>query len=522
MANWSTLKAAIANAIKTNGNQEITGQLLQNVLNNIVSSVGENSTFAGIATPSTNPGTPDGPVFYFASEPGVYANFGGIEIADGEAVILEWRGSWVKKVTGFATQEKFVELENNTSIIDNKVSTAFPNIKKNNYDFVLCDDKGNIVLCVKNGYVISQNFNSEKLFTNLPVDYAVQDNAGNIVFEVIGGHIKTKNFNSSKYPFPISGGSHIDFSIQDKNGNDILRISNGHIKTKNFNSSKYPFPISGGSHIDFSIQDKNGNDILRISNGHIKTKNFNSSNLPDNTIDKFKGKKISFVGDSITTFRDWIPEGYAPWYPNTNSGITTVEKTWWYQLVNELGATLLKNCSWSGSRITGDTASNDSAQSAASNKRIADCADGDITPDIVICYIGINDYFHPEAAQLGSFDETSTIPADGTISIFADAYAIMVNKLLKTYPQSKVFCCTLMDVGSNGTYPVKNSQGTISQYNDIIKKIATCLGAEIIDAHACGINYSSTSLYLTDGTHPNSAGAIKLKNKVKADLIAKY
>lgn len=75
MANWSTLKAAIANIIKTNGNQEITGQLLQNVLNSIVSSVGENSTFAGIATPATNPGVPDGPVFYFANEPGVYSNF---------------------------------------------------------------------------------------------------------------------------------------------------------------------------------------------------------------------------------------------------------------------------------------------------------------------------------------------------------------------------------------------------------------------------------------------------------------
>lgn len=105
MANWSTLKAAIANIIKTNGNKEITGQLLQNVLNNIVSSVGENSTFAGIATLTTNPGVPDGNVFYLAAESGTYANFSGIEVSDGEAVILEWRGSWVKKTTGFATSK---------------------------------------------------------------------------------------------------------------------------------------------------------------------------------------------------------------------------------------------------------------------------------------------------------------------------------------------------------------------------------------------------------------------------------
>lgn len=60
MANWSDLKAAVAKVIKTNGNQQITGAVLQNVLNNIISNVGENATFAGIATPVTNPGTPDG------------------------------------------------------------------------------------------------------------------------------------------------------------------------------------------------------------------------------------------------------------------------------------------------------------------------------------------------------------------------------------------------------------------------------------------------------------------------------
>ena len=70
MANWQILKAAIADVIKTNGNQEITGQVLQNVLNNIVSNLGANATFANIATPSTNPGTPDGPVFYLATQSG--------------------------------------------------------------------------------------------------------------------------------------------------------------------------------------------------------------------------------------------------------------------------------------------------------------------------------------------------------------------------------------------------------------------------------------------------------------------
>lgn len=80
MKDYSALKREIQTYIRTNNNQEITGELLQNVLVSIVSNVGENAGFGGIAKKTTSPGTPDGPVFYFATEQGVYPNFGGLEI----------------------------------------------------------------------------------------------------------------------------------------------------------------------------------------------------------------------------------------------------------------------------------------------------------------------------------------------------------------------------------------------------------------------------------------------------------
>lgn len=98
MANWNTLKTAVNNVIKTNGSQQITGQALQNVLNNIISNIGENSTFVGVATPETNPGTPDGNVFYLASQAGTYSNFAQLIIEAGEIAVFDWRGSsWTKK-----------------------------------------------------------------------------------------------------------------------------------------------------------------------------------------------------------------------------------------------------------------------------------------------------------------------------------------------------------------------------------------------------------------------------------------
>lgn len=152
MANWSTLKAAIAQIIKTNNNQEITGANMQSILNNIIDKVGENATFVGIATPATNPGVPDGNVFYLATEPGTYANFNGIEIADGEAVILEWRGSWSKKVSGFATQKKLTELESETKNLERSKAPI-----NNNYsESKLCDKSDGFYFTDKEGNVIAK------------------------------------------------------------------------------------------------------------------------------------------------------------------------------------------------------------------------------------------------------------------------------------------------------------------------------------------------------------------------------
>lgn len=101
MANWSNLKAAVASIIKANGNKEITGQTLQEVLLGIVSNLGRNATLAGIAKPSTNPGVPDGPVFYLTSAKGTYPNFNGIEVLNNEIVALVWDdGAWYKQVIG--------------------------------------------------------------------------------------------------------------------------------------------------------------------------------------------------------------------------------------------------------------------------------------------------------------------------------------------------------------------------------------------------------------------------------------
>ena len=108
MGNYGQLKQAIANVIKTNGNQEITGAIMQNVLNTIVSTVGANRTFVGIANKDTNPGTPDGNVFYIAYTAGNYVNFqfraGCLTVEPGElAILYNETTNWGKFVIGMSS-----------------------------------------------------------------------------------------------------------------------------------------------------------------------------------------------------------------------------------------------------------------------------------------------------------------------------------------------------------------------------------------------------------------------------------
>lgn len=122
MGNYEQLKQAISDVIKTNGNQEITGAIMQNVLNTIVSTVGANRTFVGIANKNTNPGTTDGNVFYIAYTAGDYVNFqfreGYLTVKPGELAILYNETTyWGKFVIGMSS-DGVIALANTTNQIN--------------------------------------------------------------------------------------------------------------------------------------------------------------------------------------------------------------------------------------------------------------------------------------------------------------------------------------------------------------------------------------------------------------------
>lgn len=244
--------------------------------------------------------------------------------------------------------------------------------------------------------------------------------------------------------------------------------------------------------------------------------------------DKLYGKKVSFLGDSITTYTGYIPNGYAAYYPKGD--VDDVSKTWWHKLISNTGMTLVSNASWSGSTCHGNSETSTSAYAGCSSARVNDLKNDDETPDIIIILIGIND-FAPSDTPVGNWEPSDSIPEDSSnIGTFSEAYALMVSKIMKTYPKARIFCCTIMQSGGstkdedqNGVYPTKNSSGTtLIEYNNIIKNVANGLGCDIIDMNACGIHFWNFDSTTIDSLHPNTVGTSLMAKKAESELRAKY
>lgn len=67
-------------------------------------------------------------------------------------------------------------------------------------------------------------------------------------------------------------------------------------------------------------------------------------------------KRVSILGDSVSTYTGWNPEGYAVFYENgvpARNGMNSYRDTWWARVLSEMGAELCVNDSYSGSKVSG-------------------------------------------------------------------------------------------------------------------------------------------------------------------------
>lgn len=237
--------------------------------------------------------------------------------------------------------------------------------------------------------------------------------------------------------------------------------------------------------------------------------NEETENRDNVSLSPWAGKTLSISGDSISTFTGYIPDYYSKFYPEMGE-IADVNDTWWMQLIQKTGMKLLKNASYSGATVSGQSNDNHDGKYGCGNQRMADLrGDDGSAPDVIIIMLGANDLLN--GIPLGNYDGVSQVP-EGNIETFSEAYALMLDKMKTWYPDAEIFCCTAVEVSrwneAGEKFAFENEHKlTMKDYNAWIKVIAQEKGVKLIDTYPCGITYENAQQYTTDGTHPNAAGA---------------
>ena len=217
-------------------------------------------------------------------------------------------------------------------------------------------------------------------------------------------------------------------------------------------------------------------------------------------ITSLEGLKVSFLGDSITTFyKEGSPMNsyYGGtgqfYYPLYSSTVKTVDLTWWAQLLNNAKMELGINNSWSGSCAVG------SGESAGCSDNRLNTLTENGANDIVIVYLGTNDLVNGYSVEQ-----------------FREAIEKIISKV-RTQGSAEVFLTTLGYTDYTGYSYTEEKR---IEYNEELRKIATEKSCGIIplDDYIIDDNYM---IYLGDKLHYNLKGATLL-SKISQKAISEY
>ena len=209
---------------------------------------------------------------------------------------------------------------------------------------------------------------------------------------------------------------------------------------------------------------------------------------------ELKGKKIAFLGDSIT-------EG---------CGTTSIENTFWNVLARRTGAECY------GYGIGGTRIAPQRNLAEGEVDRFYATRVDSMIPDaaVVVVFGGTNDFGHGDA-PFGRIDDTDE-------RTFCGAYHHLCRKLITRYPEAQlvIMTPTHRDSEDNGPY---NEWGVrlysnLRGYVDAILEIAAFYSIPVLDLYrVSGIQSRVPELkerYIPDGLHPNDAGHVRIAEKL--------
>ena len=274
----------------------------------------------------------------------------------------------------------------------------------------------------------------------------------------------------------------------------------------------------------------------------------------------YRGKKVSVVGDSISTFvgissnTDYnltlsTNAAKGEYYPTWDATTSDFTKTYWGKVINDLEMSLCVNNSMSGAFVTGSEKRpafpKIATQLHRDNGTASDRTD-DTNPDVVLVFFGINDIDDKNASVgslytmlntangktdeekieawfagvLASLEANGGTPRD-KYDYFDEAYALGLYLMMEQYEGVEVYCFTHI-----WNYTEGLTRAKINSYNRVIKALASYFGATVVDQngelaeYTESNSYTHTSLREDVAIHPKSSGH-ELIGKLVLKTIAK-
>ena len=139
----------------------------------------------------------------------------------------------------------------------------------------------------------------------------------------------------------------------------------------------------------------------------------------DKILGNMKRRSVCIVGDSYSTYENWLPTGYLTYYPHQD--VDEVQYTWWHKMCVISGASLFANISYGGATIctTGYEGADNSEKSLiyTTSQHLGAGKVLDPKPDVVFILAGTNDYWagspvgEPVRSNWTTDDLKSSIPA---------------------------------------------------------------------------------------------------------------
>ena len=216
-------------------------------------------------------------------------------------------------------------------------------------------------------------------------------------------------------------------------------------------------------------------------------------------------RMVSIVGDSVSTFEGYNPQGYAVFYDRemqARNELNSVYDTWWAKVNQALHAFLCVNNSYSGSKVSGRV-----FPAGESTERLSVLRTADHAPDIILIYLGFNDFGNGIEVRRPK----RWFRRDLMSEYFEDAYDNMIKTVRSYYPNAVIVCGTLMRTkmkdNDRWLFPEKFAGVALEAYNDAIRKTARKNRCILADIALTGERYETL-----DGSHPTAKGHATLAN----------